>query len=318
VVVDRSASVEYTVLKLPNRDAGIIFNIQRFSIYDGPGIRTTVFFKGCPLNCLWCSNPEGINSKPEILVSDGGCIHCGKCKEVCPESAVISLEGNKKERIDLDKCTECMECVSACPTRTLDCIGKYASIDEIVEELGRDSLFYRNSGGGITVSGGEPLLQAQFARGLLSKCKESGFHVTLDTTGFASRDILRTILKFVDLVLFDIKHLDDTSHKHGTGVSNSLILSNFEKTAQSVRTWLRYPIIPGFNDATEHVEGVADLAFKVGIEKVSLLPYHEWGKHKYAKLGREYSFASYAVSSDQLFEIKQIFESKRMSVTIKK
>ena len=310
--------MEHIALKSGNNDAGIIFNIQRFSIYDGPGIRTTVFFKGCPLNCLWCSNPEGINSKPEILVNDGRCIHCGKCKEVCPERAVISLEGNKKDRIDFDKCTECMACVSACPTRTLDCVGKYASIDEIIEELRRDNLFYRNSGGGITLSGGEPLLQAQFVGDLLSKCKESGFHTTLDTTGFASWEILRPILKHVDLVLFDIKHLDDGLHRQGTGVSNRVILSNFERTAQSVRTWLRYPILPGFNDAPDHVKEVADLAFKVDIEKVSLLPYHEWGKHKYVKLGREYSFASHAVSSDQLFEIKQIFESKGLSVTMKK
>ena len=305
-------------MKSGNSDRGFIFNIQRFSIYDGPGIRTTVFFKGCPLSCQWCSNPEGINSKPEILVNDARCIQCGECKEVCPENAVISLEGNKRDRIDLAKCTECMECVRACPTRTLDCVGKHVSADEIIEELKRDKLFYDNSSGGITLSGGEPLMQAHFARALLSKCKESGLHTTLDTTGFSSWEDFRHVLEFTDLVLFDIKHLDDGLHRQGTGVSNRVILRNFERTTQSVRTWLRYPILQGFNDALDHVEGVAELASKLDIERVSLLPYHEWGKHKYVKLGREYSFVSHAVSGGQLFEIKQIFERKGLRVTMKK
>jgi len=317
-VLKRSVSVEHIAVKSGNNDAGIVFNVQRFSIHDGPGIRTTVFFKGCPLNCQWCSNPEGINSKPEILVNDARCIQCGECKEVCPENAVISLEGNKRDRIDLAKCTECMECVRACPTRTLDCVGKYVSADEIIEELKRDKLFYDNSSGGITLSGGEPLMQSQFARALLSKCKESGLHTTLDTTGFASWEDFRHVLEFTDLVLFDIKHLDNELHTQGTGVSNKVILRNFERTAQTVRTWLRYPILPGFNDSYEHVQEVAVLALKLRIERVSLLPYHEWGKHKYAKIGRKYSFASHAIGSDRLLEMKKMFESEGLSVSMKK
>ena len=305
---------------MSDRDAsnhkGVIFNIQRFSIHDGPGIRTTVFMKGCPLECRWCSNPESICPSPEIMVHDIRCIRCGKCKEACPEGAIIAIEG--KERIDLDKCTHCMECVKVCCSKTLERVGRYVSVDEVVKEVEKDSLFYQNSGGGATLSGGEPLFQWGFTKNLLQKCKERGFHTTLDTTGFASWEVMEEVLEYVDLVLYDIKHMDDHLHIDCTGVSNTQILENIERTASMVRTWLRFPVIQGFNDSPENIEGVASIALKLGIEKVSLLPYHEWGRSKYEKLRKDYSLPfPGGINDERLEEIKRVFEEKGVVATLK-
>ncbi len=294
---------------------GLIFNIQRFSIHDGPGIRTTVFFKGCPLICKWCSNPEGINATQEIMVDDDKCIHCGECKKACPEEAVIGIEGNK--RIDAGKCTLCMKCVDVCPVKALQCVGDFLSVSAVIEKAKRDALFYRNSGGGVTLSGGEALLQWEFARDLLKICKEEGWHTALDTTGFASWVNMREVLKYVDLVLYDIKHMDEKSHIEGTGVSNKLILENIEKTASMASIWIRIPVLPGYNDSSEHMEMIAQVASKVVVAKVSLLPYHEWGRHKYGKLGTDYSFEYPGLINDEkLKEISGIFEGKGLEVTV--
>jgi pyruvate formate lyase activating enzyme len=211
-----------------------------------------------------------------------------------------------------------MDCVHACPTKTLECVGRYTTVEEVVREVRKDHLFYRNSDGGITVSGGEPLLQWKFTKDLLQACKEEGFHTALDTTGFASWEVLESVLKHVDLVLYDIKHLDESAHIKGTGVSNKLILENFKFTAQTARTWLRFPILPGFNDSRGHVEEVAQLGAIAGVEKVSLLPYHEWGKSKYEKLGMTYRFPpARMISDDHLEELKAVFEEKELKVTVK-
>jgi pyruvate formate lyase activating enzyme len=295
---------------------GLIFNIQKFSIHDGPGIRTTVFTKGCPLGCKWCSNPESISSDPEIMIHDIRCIHCGKCQEACPEGAIISIEGN--ERIDMEKCTRCMECVNVCPTKTLEIMGRYMTIKEVVEEVEKDSLFYQNSGGGVTLSGGEPLFQWRFTRDVLRECKERGFHTALDTTGYVSWKVMEEVLRYVDLILYDIKHMDDHSHTQGTGVSNTLILKNIERIASMVRTWIRFPVIQGFNDSPENIKEVASLASMLGVEKVSLLPYHEWGRSKYEKLGREYPFAFPGkISSERLEYIRTVFSEKGVVTTLK-
>ena len=295
---------------------GVIFNIQKFSIHDGPGIRTTVFLKGCPLQCKWCSNPESIYGSPEVMVHDIRCIHCGECRDVCPEGAIIAIEGS--QRIDREKCTKCMECVKVCHSKALESVGRYVSVNEVLEEVAKDSLFYQNSGGGVTLSGGEPLLQWRFARGLLQRCKERGFHTALDTTGFASWDVMEDVLRNVDLVLYDIKHLDDHSHIEGTGVSNKQILENLERTVSIVRTWVRFPILRGFNDSAENIEGVASLASRLGVEKVSLLPYHEWGRAKYEKLGKIYSMPFLGELSDErVEEIKRVFEEKGVAATSK-
>lgn len=294
---------------------GIIFNIQRFSIHDGPGIRTTVFMKGCPLECKWCCNPESIKAFLEMMFHNKKCIKCGKCLDVCSEGAIISLEGDK--RLDFDKCTHCMECVKVCSTKALECVGSYMGVSEVVKEVRKDILFYQNSGGGVTISGGEPLLQWEFTRDILKSCKEEGLHTALDTTGYASWKVIEEVLKYVDLVLFDLKHTDNDLHLKGTGVSNNLILENLKQTAFIVRTWLRFPVLPGYNDSVKNAEKVACLASKLSIEKVSLLIYHEWGKPKYEKLGRDYPFLFPSeIEEERLKNIKKIFGEKGVKATL--
>lgn len=312
-----SSNLDFFSLEYPSKEEkkGIIFNIQRFSIHDGPGIRTTVFMKGCPLKCQWCSNPESININQEIMVNDIKCIHCGKCKEICPEDAILSIDGTR--RIDFSKCNFCMKCLKVCPTKTLECIGNFISVDELMREVKRDSLFYQNSGGGVTISGGEPLLQWEFTRNILKACKEEGLHTALDTCGYTSWETMQEVLKYTDLVLFDVKHMNNDLHLKGTGVSNILILENFEKIALKFKTWIRFPVIPGFNDSFKNVTEIAYLASQFEVEKVSLLIYHEFGKPKYEKLGRNYPFQTTGkISEETLEEIKQVFVEKGVRVTL--
>jgi len=294
---------------------GLVFNIQRFSIHDGPGIRTTVFMKGCPLRCRWCSNPESWNPYPEIMTYDIKCIKCGKCAEICPEEAItINQRGRKLNRA---KCTLCLKCAEVCPTGALSISGKYLTIGEIVKEVESDKLFYQNSGGGVTISGGEPLSQWEFVHQLLRECKQKGLHTALDTCGYALWEAMEKVLEYTDLVLFDIKHMDSSQHRKGTGKSNSLILENARKAAAKTKVWLRFPLIPGYNDSEGNIKGVAELGGGLEVEKVSLLPYHEWGKAKYEKLGRRYPFKNTQPPSDErVQEVQKIMEGMGLKVTI--
>jgi len=294
---------------------GLIFNIQRFSIHDGPGIRTTVFMKGCPLRCRWCSNPESQNPYPEIMTYDVKCIRCGKCEQICPMNAItISQKGRKIART---QCTLCLKCAEVCPTGAISISGKYMTIEEVMKEVGSDKLFYQNSGGGVTISGGEPLSQWEFVLQLLKECKQEGLHTALDTCGYAPWHILEKVLEHTDLILFDIKHINSSQHRKGTGKGNRLILDNAKRTAAKVRTWLRFPLIPGYNDSDEHVREVAELATKIRVEKVSILPYHEWGKAKYEKLGRRYPFKNTQTLSDwHIQKLQKIIENMGLKVTV--
>jgi len=266
---------------------GLVFNIQRFSVHDGPGIRTTVFLKGCPLKCWWCSNPESQEYRPTLIVRDINCTGCGKCVETCPAEA-ITIDEKLGRLIDWSRCTQCLACVDACIYHALNRCGDYMTVDEVIEEVAKDKLFYKNSGGGVTISGGEPLVQYAFLTKMLKALKENGYHVALDTTGYASADVLTSVLSCVDLVLFDIKHLDDETHRKVTGVSNKIILSNAREVAKSVRMWFRVPLIEDVNDSVDEISKVAKLAREVGAEKISLLPYHEGGVSKSQQIGREY------------------------------
>jgi len=249
------------------------------------------------------------------MTFDTRCIKCGKCVEACPEKAIIIFDGVRK--IDWSKCNQCLECAKVCPSGAIEQVGKYMSIEEVVEEVEKDILFYINSGGGVTFSGGEPLTQWEFVKEALRQCKEKGIPTALDTIGCVGWDIMEQVLEYVDLVLYDIKHTDPLKHIEGTGVSNEVILANLEKTATKAKTWLRVPLIPNFNDSESFIKQIAQLAREVKAEKVSLLPYHEWGKPKYARLGGVYPLDEVgALSDERVNKYKELIQSCGVQVDI--
>ena len=294
----------------------MIFNIQPLSIHDGPGIRTTVFMKGCPLRCEWCDNPESQNAFEEIMTRDIKCTQCGRCVEACSLGAITIDEGRRK--IDRAKCNLCLECARACPNGAIVISGEYKSVEEVVEEVAKDSLFYRISGGGVTISGGEPLAQSEFVAQVLKGLKEKGIHTALDTTGCAPWEKMERVLEYVDLVLFDLKHVDPEIHRQRTGVGNELILRNLQKTAYKTRTWVRVPVIPGFNESDSDIQRIADFCSTLPVEKLSLLPYHGWAEAKYETLGREFPTKDIQPPSDErMKELCEIVTAAGLKCTIK-
>ncbi|PKN04513.1 MAG: glycyl-radical enzyme activating protein, partial [Deltaproteobacteria bacterium HGW-Deltaproteobacteria-9] len=245
--------------QIVGKEKGLVFNIQRFSLHDGPGIRTTVFLKGCPLKCVWCANPESQYPLPQLSVQDSHCTACGKCREVCPEKA-ISFTKNKRRRVVWKKCRLCFQCVNVCAQDALTVIGREETLDDVAGVVEKDRHFYASSGGGVTLSGGEPLMQPEFAISMLARFQDMGLHTVLDTCGHVPPEILHAALSHVDLVLFDIKTLDADLHRKYTGVGNDLIRENAELTAGLVRTWFRIPLIAGFNDSIDEIRRVAKMA----------------------------------------------------------
>jgi pyruvate formate lyase activating enzyme len=304
----------------PDKDGagikGLVFNIQRYSIHDGPGIRSTVFFKGCPLRCKWCSNPESLSPAAELMVREARCNGCGRCIAVCAPGA-LSLAASGL-RLDRAKCDLCLNCIEACWEDAIELAGRRMSVEEVVDECSKDELFYRNSDGGVTLSGGEPLLQADFALELLLNLKERGFSTALDTCGHVPWETLEKALAFTDLVLFDVKHIDGDEHRDGTGTDNKLILSNLEKAmaANEARIWIRVPVIPGYNDSDKYMQSLAGRLQGMRAEKVSLLGYHEWGRAKYQSLGRAYQLNGRTpLTSDRMCEIIGIFKAIGLDAT---
>ena len=281
---------------------GYIFNIQRFSIHDGPGIRTTVFFKGCPLRCWWCHNPEGQTLERELLVFNNRCIGCGTCAKVCERGAIIIKEG--KVLIDREKCDLCGKCVENCSTRGLEFAGKLVTDEWLLKELKKDIIFFDQSGGGVTISGGEPLMQFEFLLSLVKMLKEEGIHVTVDTSGYGEWDKLKQLANNVDLFLYDIKLIDNEKHKKYMGVSNEIILKNMQKLVnEKTNIAPRIPLIPGVNDDIEDIKQFAKFLGGLGFRTVNILPYHDFGREKYIRAGKEYKIEKKLLLPDEKKEL---------------
>ena len=279
---------------------GIIFDIKRFSIHDGPGIRSTVFLKGCPLSCRWCHNPESQSFKTELILRPERCLACGECAEVCPHGNIKLDEGKILQ--NKEDCVVCGTCITVCYPGVREIIGQEVSVQDVVDELARDRVFYEESGGGVTFSGGEPLCQPDFLEETLSSCKNAGLNTALDTCGSGPWKQLDRQIKSLDLVLYDLKILDDGLHKQYTGVSNAEILENFRRlTKTDVEIIVRRPVIPGINDSMEEINRLGKFLTETnGDSKIDLLPYHALSLDKYKRLGREQLPAAWETPSPEV------------------
>jgi pyruvate formate lyase activating enzyme len=273
-------------------EKGIIFDIKRYAIHDGPGIRTTVFFKGCPLHCPWCHNPEGISPEFELIFKENRCLdECQVCLDACPQRA-ISRDG-ARVTIDRESCQLCGTCVEACPAKALEKAGEDISVAGLMDLIQKDKVFFEESGGGVTFSGGEPLLQPAFLAEVLEECCQKDIHACLDTCGFASTEVLESLAPMTGLFLFDLKMIDDQKHQTYTGVSNSLILNNLKYlAAEDASVIVRIPLIPGINDDREDIRDMGEFIRSLDrILCVDLLPYHDIAAQKYVRLDRIYESA---------------------------
>jgi pyruvate formate lyase activating enzyme len=271
--------------------AGWVWDVKRYALHDGPGVRTTVFFKGCPLRCPWCCNPESQRSEPELSWLAENCLGCNRCVDSCSEGAIQIFDGTR--RIDMERCDLCGRCVDSCPGGALVRVGRRISVTELLRQVAQDSVFFQRSGGGLTLSGGEPAAQPLFARELLRRYKseEYGLHTALETCGYAPWEDLVRILELTDLVLYDLKIMDPLAHERATGVDNRLILENARRIAALGKSLvIRLPLIPGYTDSGENVAAVAAYAGQLpGVEEIHLLPYHRLGEPKYRRLERPYA-----------------------------
>jgi pyruvate formate lyase activating enzyme len=291
----------------------VIFALQRYSVHDGPGIRTVVFFKGCPLRCQWCQNPEALQRTPELGFVLERCIGSGRCKEVCPEEAI--LPGTK--RIDRARCTLCGECVETCYAEALQMIGREWAVDEVLSEASRDRVFYEDSGGGVTLSGGEPLLQIDFVEELCSRCREAGLSVVVETCGAVPFGSFERVLPFVDLFLYDLKAIDPFLHQAWTGSSNRTVLANLEKLREAGAHIIpRVPIVPGYTGLASNLSQIA-AHLQGSFAEVHLLPYHRWGESKRDLIDSpQPSLDLDPPSREDMKAAKRVFEDKGLAVKL--
>lgn len=337
-------------------ERGVVSDIQRFSVNDGTGIRTMVYFKGCSMRCQWCHNPEAVRHYPEVFHYWPRCTNCGKCDDICPAGAMevieklewggeekditsslhpmqrreLELAGEKltrvtkemvsrKIRIEKDKCIGCFQCIEACPEQAFIIVGRFMSVDEVLGEVLEDKTFYDTSGGGMTLSGGEPTAQPHFALALLKGAKEKGLHTALDTNGYLEWELLEKLLEYTDLVLYDIKALDPNIHQNLTGVSNELIIDNARKIAEkeNLGMRLRYPVIPSKNDGADNLKMTAQFAKSLDVEDVDILPYHAFAGQKYRLFCLDFPFpVGERYPEEKLKGIKDAFEAQGVPTTI--
>ena len=296
---------------------GLIFDIQRYSVHDGPGIRTLVFLKGCPLRCLWCSNPESQKASPELAFRRTLCIGCGVCVDVCSLRA-IQLKDTSIE-IDRSKCNLCGECVKVCSPEALSVVGRWVTVEQVLAEIERDLIFYEVSQGGITVSGGEPLAQPHFVEALLKAGKAKGMTTAIETAGYAPWSSMERVIRYADLVLYDLKHIDPVVHRQLIGVSNRPILENARRIANlGVPLTVRCPVVPGFNDEPHDMDKLFRFVANLpGVKQVDLLPYHRLGESKYAMLGRDYALKEVRPPTRQDLErLTQVANGRGLRVSI--
>lgn len=271
---------------------GTVFDIQRYSLQDGPGLRTLVFLKGCPLRCLWCSNPESQSRQPELLYDAERCVLCGACVRVCPVGAV-SFNSEGTLSFDAELCSHCGSCVTVCPVNARRIAGETMTAAQVTDAVVRDAPFYRRSGGGVTLGGGEPTYQPEFALAILERLKRGGMDTAIETCGHADADMFMRVAGMADHVLFDVKHVDSSRHAELTGVGNELILANLNAlVCGHADVTIRYPLIPGCNDSRTDLRAFAALVLDLPrVPPVELVPYHRFGEHKYRLLRRRYRLA---------------------------
>ncbi len=291
---------------------GLVFRIERFAIHDGPGIRTTVFLKGCPLRCTWCHSPESQSARPEFMPLPDRCIACGRCVDACPQHAIPAPSAPTLG----GRCRLCGTCVDACPTGARLLVGQTMSVATLLDALERDRIFYDDSGGGVTISGGEPLQQPAFLEATVNECRARRLHVAVDTSGFGDPAVVERVRP--DLFLFDVKAIDDNLHRSMTGVSNVLILANLGRIARRGQpVVVRFPLVPGVNDDGENVRAVGRLVASLNIGRMDVLPYHRAGTAKYERLGRAYPLpAAEPPTADRIRQVADLLAACGLRVSV--
>jgi pyruvate formate lyase activating enzyme len=298
------------------RIEGTIFDVQRFSLHDGPGIRTLVFMKGCPLRCEWCSNPESQRSRPELMFFDEKCIRCGACLEECPHADVLRAQWPLAPEV----CAGCGRCVGVCYSQARVLVGRATTVGEILEVIRRDRVFYEESHGGVTIGGGEPTLQSEFVAALLRRCRAEGLHTAIETCGYAPWPKFRRVVEHTDLLQMDIKHMSSEAHREKTGAGNERILENARKASRLVPEMVvRFPLIPGFNNDPQALRALGTFVRDElpSVRRLDLLPYHSTGQSKNTRLGRDYALSGLPVlSAEEVAAARNILASYGLTVRI--